>query len=62
MDWDDGAPKKAVVVAIGDNLENLSVVELEHRIRDLKEEIKRVAKERDRKVKIGAAADQVFKS
>ncbi len=62
MDWDDVQPKQAPAAAIGDNLENLSVAELEQRITDLREEIARVEKERDRKVKIGAAADQVFKS
>lgn len=62
MDWDDVEPKKAAGAAIGDNLELLSVAELDQRIKDLKAEIDRVAKERDRKVEIGAAADQVFKN
>jgi len=62
MDWDDVQPKQAPGAAIGENLENLSVAELEHRIEDLRQEIERVEKERDRKFQLGAAADQVFKS
>ena len=62
MEWDDVEPKQVAGASIGDNLENLSVAELEQRITELGEEIERVSKERDRKVKIGAAADQVFKS
>jgi len=62
MDWDDVEPKKAPVGAIGDNLENMSVAELVQRITDLQDEVQRVEKERDRKLQLGAAADQVFKS
>ena len=62
MDWEDVQPKKPAGAAIGENLENMSVAELEARIVELKAEIDRVTKERERKVKLGAAADQVFKT
>lgn len=62
MDWDEVTPKQNPGAGIGDNLENMSVAELEQRIADLKEEIVRVEQERDKKVRLGAAADEVFKS
>lgn len=62
MDWDDVTPKQAPAAQLGESLENFSVAELEQRIKDLTAEIDRVKNERDRKIQLGAAADQVFKS
>ena len=62
MDWDEVQPKKAAEAVIGENLENFSVAELEHRIKELKREIDRVEKERERKIQLTSAADQVFKT
>ncbi|CAA2138213.1 DUF1192 domain-containing protein [Hyphomicrobium sp. ghe19] len=63
MDLDDLMPrKKPSGAAIGDNLETLSVAELEKRIADLNAEIVRVNAELDRKRKHEAAARALFKS
>ncbi|MBY0561695.1 DUF1192 domain-containing protein [Hyphomicrobium sp.] len=63
MDLDDLMPgKKPSGAAIGDNLETLSVAELEKRIADLNAEIARVNVELDRKRQHEAAARALFKS
>jgi uncharacterized small protein (DUF1192 family) len=63
MDIDDLLPpKKPSGAAIGENLETLSVAELERRIKDLEDEIARVRLELDRKRKHEAAAHSIFKS
>ncbi len=63
MDLDDLLPpKKPSGAAIGDNLQTLSVAELEKRITDLEAEIARVRVELDRKRQHEAAARALFKS
>ncbi|HEY8129662.1 MAG TPA: DUF1192 domain-containing protein [Hyphomicrobium sp.] len=63
MDLDDLLPpKKPSGTAIGDNLQTLSVAELEKRITDLEAEIARVRVELDRKRQHEAAARALFKS
>lgn len=63
MDLDDLMPrKKSSGAAIGDNLETLSVAELESRITDLEAEIARVNVELGRKRQHEAAARALFKS
>jgi len=63
MDLDDLMPrKKPSGAAIGDNLETLSVAELEKRIADLEAEIARVNVELGRKRQHEAAARALFKS
>lgn len=61
MDWDEVRPK-AVGLTIGDNLETLSVAELEARIAALTAEIERVAGEAAKKRAHEAAAAALFKS
>jgi len=61
MDWDDIRPKPQADAALGENLEKLSVAELEARIRDLEREIERVGRELARKKAHEAAAAQLFK-
>lgn len=63
MDLDDLVPqKKPDGVAIGENLERLSVAELERRVVDLEAEIARVKVELGRKRQHEAAARELFKS
>jgi uncharacterized small protein (DUF1192 family) len=63
MDLDDLLPpKKPSGTAIGDNLQTLSVAELEKRVTDLEAEIVRVRIELDRKRHHEAAARALFKS
>jgi uncharacterized small protein (DUF1192 family) len=63
MDLDDLLPpKKQSGLAIGDQLETLSVSELEKRIKDLEAEIVRVRLEIDRKKRHEEAAHALFKS
>jgi uncharacterized small protein (DUF1192 family) len=62
MDWDDERPKPAKSVSLGDNLETLSVSELEARIKAFEAEIRRVAAELERKRAHEAAASKLFKS
>ena len=62
MDWDEPTKTSSRGAAIGDNLESLSVAELEARIAMLETEIKRVAAERDRKRQHEEAAWRLFKS
>ena len=63
MDLDDLLPpKRPSGTMIGENLEALSVAELERRIMDLEAEVARVKLELDRKRKHEAAARSLFKS
>ncbi|KWT70366.1 DUF1192 domain-containing protein [Hyphomicrobium sulfonivorans] len=64
MDWDDIVPKTArgLQVVVGDNLETLSVAELEQRILVFETEIARVRDELEKKRRHEAAASALFKS
>jgi uncharacterized small protein (DUF1192 family) len=61
MDWDEVAPKPAKGAAVGDNLETLSVAELEARIEAFEREIERVQAELEAKRRHEAAASALFK-
>jgi uncharacterized small protein (DUF1192 family) len=61
MEWDDVRPKPVKGLTVGENLETLSVAELEARISALEAEIKRVALERDKKRAHEVAARDFFK-
>ncbi|MGL4395982.1 MAG: DUF1192 domain-containing protein [Hyphomicrobium sp.] len=62
MNWDDIKPVAKVTAAVGDNLETLSVAELERRIVEFEAEIVRVRAELQRKKAHEAAASALFKS
>lgn len=62
MDWDEVRPKTAAGLVVGENLETLSVSELEGRIAALDAEIQRVRAELARKRAHEAAAASIFKS
>jgi uncharacterized small protein (DUF1192 family) len=62
MDWDELQPKKAAKgVMLGENLETLSVGELEGRIAALNDEVARVGQELAKKKAHEAAAAALFK-
>jgi uncharacterized small protein (DUF1192 family) len=61
MDWDDLKPKTPKGVTLGENLESLSVAELEARIVALTDEIERVKGELTAKKAHEAAAASIFK-
>lgn len=61
MDWDEVRPKATSGVQLGENLETLSVAELEARIAALHAEIERVRAELDKKRAHEAAASAIFK-
>ena len=61
MDWDDLKPKQPKGVMLGENLESLSVGELEARIAALQQEIERVRSELAAKKAHEAAAAAIFK-
>jgi uncharacterized small protein (DUF1192 family) len=62
MDWDDIVPKKPKTgIAVGDNLETLSVAELEARIAAFEVEIGRIKGELAAKRKHEQAASALFK-
>jgi len=61
MDWDDQRPAPSKAIGIGDNLETLSVGELEQRIAALTAEIDRVKAELAKKRAHEAAASALFK-
>ena len=61
MDQDD-QPKRKLDVAVGDNLDAVSLAELELRIRALEQEIARVRTEIARKLASRSAADAFFKT
>ena len=61
MDWDEVRPKPKPDAAIGENLETLSVAELEARIAELEREIARVKTELETKRRHEDAAGALFK-
>lgn len=61
MDWDDVRPPPAKSASIGENLETLSVAELESRIAAFAAEIERVKAELDKKRAHESAAAALFK-
>lgn len=61
MDWDEVKPKPKVGAAIGENLETLSVAELEARVLELEREIARVKTELEKKRRHEDAASALFK-
>jgi uncharacterized small protein (DUF1192 family) len=61
MDADE-VKKPRPTIAVGDNLESVSIEELRLRVTALKDEIRRVESEIDRKQASKAAADAFFKS
>jgi len=61
MDWDDLKPKAPKAVTLGENLESLSVAELDARIVSLEQEIERVRTELAAKKAHEAAAAAIFK-
>jgi uncharacterized small protein (DUF1192 family) len=61
MDWDDVRPPPPKGTAIGDNLETLSVAELETRIAAFAAEIERVRAELERKRAHESAAAALFR-
>lgn len=60
MDWDDLKPKTPKGVMLGENLESLSVAELDARITALQQEIERVRAELAAKKAHEAAAAAIF--
>jgi uncharacterized small protein (DUF1192 family) len=61
MEWDDVRPKPAKGPSVGDNLEMLSVAELEARIGEFEAEIERLRAELQKKRSHEAAASALFK-
>jgi uncharacterized small protein (DUF1192 family) len=61
MDWDEAKQKTVKGIQVGDNLETLSIRELEARIAALEAEIARVRAEITRKKAHEAAAAGLFK-
>jgi uncharacterized small protein (DUF1192 family) len=61
MDWDEAREKAARTASTGENLDKLSVVELEARIAAFEAEIARVRTEITRKKAHSAAAESLFK-
>lgn len=61
MDWDEARPAPRASASIGDNLETLSVAELEQRIAAFADEIERVKAELARKRAHENAAEALFK-
>ena len=62
MDWDELEPKKKTVIQVGEDLSNLSVEELQHRIGKLANEIERVRAEIEAKRRTQSAAEDGFRS
>ncbi len=58
----DEAPKKPANMVIGENLDAISVAELEQRIHALQEEIRRVHAEIAKKQASRSAADSFFRN
>lgn len=61
MEWDEAKEKTAKSVGIGDNLDKLSVAELEARIAAFEGEIGRLRAEIAKKKAHNAAAESLFK-
>ena len=62
MDWDEVSAKTSRSAGIGDNLETLSVAELEERIGAFEIEIERIRAELARKRAHESAAEALFKT
>ena len=62
MDWDDTRPPLRSSASIGDNLETLSVAELEERIAAFTAEIERIQAELARKRAHESAAEALFRT
>jgi uncharacterized small protein (DUF1192 family) len=62
MDWDEIRQPAGERIVVGEQLDRLSVGELEARITALTAEIERVRAELDRKKAHEQAADQLFRS
>jgi uncharacterized small protein (DUF1192 family) len=58
---DDDSPKKPAIMVIGENLDAISVAELEQRIQLLDSEIERLRAEVARKQQSRSAADAFFR-
>jgi uncharacterized small protein (DUF1192 family) len=61
MDWDEVRPKTAKAASVGENLETLSVAELEARIQAFEAEIARTRDELTKKKAHESAAAALFK-
>ena len=61
MDWDEAQKKPPKGATLGENLETLSLAELEFRIKALEAEIVRVRAELEKKRAHEAAASSLFK-
>ena len=61
MSWDDELPKPKPIITVGENLERLSVADLDERIQALEAEIVRVQAERRAKKSLISAAEELFK-
>jgi uncharacterized small protein (DUF1192 family) len=62
MDWDEARPAPKRDIVVGENLETLSVAELEARLTALAAEMERIRTEVARKKAHTNAADAFFKS
>ena len=62
MDWDEARPPPRKSASLGDDLETLSVAELEERIQAFADEIERVKAELARKRAHESAAAALFKT
>ena len=62
MDWDEVTKPKSDAAVVGQNLERMSIDELQRLIGELENEILRVKAEIERKKVIGSQAESVFKS
>jgi uncharacterized small protein (DUF1192 family) len=60
MDWDEPKTKPGRTLTLGEDLSNLSILELEARIADFKAEIARAEAVMSAKKKHSAAADELF--
>ena len=61
MDWDDITPKKNLQIIVGDDLSNISVVELHERVEALKGEVERIRAEIQARQSTKNAAEDIFK-
>lgn len=62
MDWDEVRPAPRKSASLGDNLETLSVAELEERVQAFTDEIERVKAELARKRAHESAAEALFRN
>ena len=61
MNWDDELPKPKPTITVGENIERLSIADLDDRIVALESEIVRVKAERTAKQTLISAAAALFK-